>query len=269
MKLTCDDLSTDLHYYIDNELDEAARAELEAHLSGCSSCHNKVQFHLRLKQEIKRQAAPERAPDALRAKIMASIAAESAAKQTSAPALPAMPRSRAARVSMAAAAAAATILVVVLPAFTIAPAASDQLPIIKQTVDWHRGDFPLDIQTSDAAQASRWFRDKVDFPVRLPRFDVGRARLIGARLANVQDRRAVYALYEVDGGQRVSVMLFHGDGLEVPSDKVQTIADHEVALIPSNGFDVAVLQDQGITYTFTSDLPDAAFVSLMSDSLRR
>lgn len=268
MKLTCDDLSAHIHYYIDNELDEAERAELEAHLSECSSCRNQVEFHLRLKQEIKRQISAERAPDALRSKILASLSDESAqvAKRAHTAQLP---RSRAARASLAAAAAAATILLLVLPGFTIAPAASDQLPVIKQTVDWHRGDFPLDIQTSDASQASKWFRDKVDFPVRLPRFDVGRARLIGARLANVQDRRAVYALYEVDGGSRVSVMMFHGDGLEVPSDKIHNIADRDIALMRSHGFDVALLQDQGITYTFTSDLPDAAFVSLMQDSLRR
>jgi mycothiol system anti-sigma-R factor len=265
MKLTCDDLSAHLHYYIDNELDEAERAELETHLSECSSCRTQVEFHLRLKQEIKTQIAAERAPEALRSRILGALSEETALRKPA----PVSPRSRIARASLAAAAAAATILLLVLPGFTIAPAASDQLPVIKQTVDWHRGDFPLDIQTSDSVQASRWFRDKVDFPVRLPRFDVGRARLIGARLANVQDRRAVYALYEVDGGQRVSVMMFHGDGLTIPSDKIKTIADHDIALMRSHGFDVAVLQDQGITYTFTSDLPDADFVSLMSDSLRR
>jgi anti-sigma factor RsiW len=267
MKLTCDDLHTQIHYYIDHELDEAERVELEAHLFDCPSCRAKVEAFSSLKQSIKTHASCQ-APDALRSNIMAALAAADHAAPPPAP-FWSLPRSPISTLPLAASLAIAATLLLVLPAFTIAPASSSQHPAIKQAVDWHRGDLPLDVKTADSHHASRWLRDKVDFPVRLPRFDVGRARLLGARLAHVQDRRAVYALYEVDGGARLSVMMFHGEGFEVPSDKVRELEGRDVALMRAQGFDVAVVQDQGVTYTFTSDLPDADFLSLMRDSLRR
>jgi hypothetical protein len=66
----------------------------------------------------------------------------------------------------------------------------------------------------------------------------------------------------------MSVMMFRGDGLEVPSDKVRKISGRDVALMNANGYEVAVMQDNGVTYTVTTELDKTQFVSLMEEALK-
>ena len=140
--------------------------------------------------------------------------------------------------------------------------------MVENTVEWHSGDFPIEVTGPQPREVARWFRGKVDFPVRLPTFKSKSVRLIGGRIAHVNNRRAAYALYDVDGA-RLSVMIFHGDDLKVPGDKVRHVSGRDVAVLNSRGYEVAVLQDDGITYTMTSDLPEEEMLELVGTSLQR
>lgn len=263
MKLTCEDFTPFVDAYIDDELDAIDRAEFEAHVERCDACRAAVELQVQISAEIRSQGEQVRAPERLRSNILAALEQEAAAQPAPA-ASPGTTLRR--RGMMAAPIAAALLLTLLLPAFTIAPASSTQLPIVEQTVDWHRGDYPLEISGPDATYVSRWFLGKVDFPVRLPQFED--ARLLGARIAHVQDRRAAYVLYEIDGA-RMSVMMFHGDGLEVPGDKVRTLAGRDIALMNTNGYEVAVMQNNGITYTLTTELDEERFLDVMAGALKK
>lgn len=263
MKLTCDDFAPFIDTFIDGEFDELEQAEAQAHLDDCEQCRQRVEQQARFKQHFKASLSAERAPEHLRLNINKLLEQELAQQKSATP--------NAARQYglIAAPLIAALSLAFILPSFTIAPAASSQqLPIVTQPVEWHRGNYPLEIQSSQPQEITRWFSDKVDFPVRIPQLQDKDAKLVGARLAHIQDRRAAYLLYDVRGA-RLSVMMFQGDGLTVPSDKVRKIADRDVALINAKGYDVAVMQNQGITFTMTSELPEASFISMMEASLRR
>lgn len=163
--------------------------------------------------------------------------------------------------------AAVLLLAFALPSFTVAPAKSGQLPVVEQTVDWHVGNYPIEVTGPDSARVTQWFRNKVDFPVRLPKFANREVNLLGGRIAHVQDRRAAYLLYEVDGS-RMSVLVFNGEGLTIPSDKIRQVEGRDVAVLNNKGYEVAVLQDSGVTYTITSELPEDAFIDLVASSLR-
>lgn len=266
----CDDFKPFIDTYIDEEFDERDRAEFEAHMAHCEACRREVEFQAQFKLELREQLGAERAPDGLRQSIMGALEQEAASQ--AAGRREASRRAHHARIKragiMASPLVAALCVVLFLPAFTIAPATSGQLPMVEQTVDWHRGNLPLEIRGSQPEDVARWFSGKVDFPVRPPHFPHERAELIGARIANVQDRRAAYLLYEV-GGARMSVMMFQGDGLKVPGDRVRELAGRDVALMNAHGYEVAVVQDSGITYTVTTDLSQPEFVKLMEEALER
>lgn len=287
--MTCEDFIPFIDAYIDQEFDEREHAEMEVHLSMCDECRERVEFELKLKRELK-ACLEEKAPDSLRDRIFREIEIQA----TSAP-LPAeaevarvitMPtpspedsesdlgstqptRSRGfmRAASILAPLAAAVALVFVLPSFTVAPAKSGQLPVVEQTVDWHVGNYPIEVTGPDAARVTQWFRNKVDFPVRLPQFADRQANLLGGRIAHVQDRRAAYLLYEIDGA-RMSVLVFNGDGLTIPSDKIRQVEGRDVAVLNNKGYEVAVLQDRGVTYTITSELSEDAFLDVVASSLR-
>ncbi|MEL6182738.1 MAG: zf-HC2 domain-containing protein, partial [Myxococcota bacterium] len=100
------------------------------------------------------------------------------------------------------------------PADAVAEGSAQDLdpePIVAEAVSWHRRDLPVDVVGPSDKRVKRWFDDKVNFPVRLPRFDrdrSGRVNLLGARLSNVRDRQAAYVVYEANGS-KLSVMVFN------------------------------------------------------------
>ena len=236
MKLTCDETTAFVDAYLDDEFDAQERAEFEAHIDSCEACRSHVELQLEFKRRFKTTLSEERAPEHLRENILVALQAEVGVSTES--------RGIRRYGMIAAPLAAALAAVLILPALTIAPAASDTPPAIAQAVDWHQRDFPLEIRTADPAEVSAWFDGKVDFPVRPPSFAASNGKLIGARLANVEDQRAALVAYEVDG-KKLSVIMFHGDQLEVPSDRITSIADHNVALMNSSGYGVALMHDSG------------------------
>ncbi len=268
MKLNCDDITPFIDAYLDGEFEERECAEFEAHLSHCEECRAEFDFQRKFKRQLKQSLAETKAPESLRGNIMALLEEEATQQQAEQTRQTRHSRLRTAGF-LGAPLAAALAAVFLLPAFTIAPATSSQLPIVEQTVDWHRGDYPLEVASPEAQDISEWFLGKVDFPVRPPQFHSAKhVELVGARIAHIQDRRAAYVLYDVDGA-RLSVMMFEGDGLEVSSENIKNIAGTDVALSRANGYEVAVMQNNGVTYTLTTELDESNFVTLMEDALAK
>jgi mycothiol system anti-sigma-R factor len=59
-------------YYLDNELTEDDVVEVRLHLDGCGPCHDAYDVQKAIKSLVARSCA-ERAPDALKAKVLYSI----------------------------------------------------------------------------------------------------------------------------------------------------------------------------------------------------
>ncbi|MFB6262136.1 MAG: hypothetical protein ABEL76_00735, partial [Bradymonadaceae bacterium] len=81
-----------------------------------------------------------------------------------------------------------------------------------------------------------------------------------------RNRRAAYVSYRADGSD-LSVMVFRGEGLRVPTERIREIGGREVAVLSNDGYGVAVMQNDGITYTMTSDLRREKLVDLVSNTL--
>lgn len=263
MKTTCDDLAPFIDAYVDAEIDGSELSAFEVHLHDCAECHQKVEAQLAFKRQLKSALSSQtRAPEALRANIMSLIEQEQQVSQQSVRRFP--------RTGMILAPAAVALVASALAfpsLLTVAPAAAERAPIATQTIEWHKGNLPLEVK-GDAKAVTSWFNGKVDFPVRLPRLAHKEATLLGARLAHVQNKRAAYVLYDIQG-TRMSVLMFEGKDVKVPVDKVRSIAGHDVAMMNNNGYEVAVLQDDGVTYSMASELPREEFTKMMEASLSR
>jgi anti-sigma factor RsiW len=260
--MNCQEFKLFTDAYVDGEFSDRERADFEAHVRDCEECRAEVEAKICFKEQFKGCMGEEKAPAALRERIGQEIDEVERERRRQSPI-------RRLAVVGAPLAAAAALVIWFLPQLTtVTPAKSEQVPAVENTIDWHRGDFPIEVTGPHSQDVARWFRGKVDFPVRLPTFQSEHVRLIGGRIAHVKDRRAAYAQYEVDG-TRLSVMIFHGDDLKVPGDKIRQVAGRDIAVLNSHGYEVAVLQDDGITYTMTSDLPEEELLELVGTSLKR
>lgn len=267
MKLTCDDFTPFIDAYIDDEFDERERVEMESHLNHCLECRHRVVFQMKFKQQFRQVLSQDKVPEPLKNDILASLKEEAVMQHRVLERSTFVSRMR--RVGfMVTPIAAAMCIMFLLPAFTVAPATSGALPVVEHTVDWHQRNYPLEVQSPSAKVISNWFHGKVDFPVRLPQFPGKKVFIQGCRIAHVLDRRAAYVLYNVDG-TRMSVLMFQGDGLKVPGHTIRKIQQRDVAFMNAHGYNVAVMRNDGVTYAMTTALPEAKFIEIMKDSLKR
>lgn len=144
----------------------------------------------------------------------------------------------------------------------VAGYASFASPVVGESVAWHRRSVPVEVVGPDANTVRRWFSDKVSFAVNVPEFN-GPARLLGGRLSHVRQYEAAYLLYEVNGS-KLSVMLFDAGELDNDADfKTKTFVDN------SNGYNVAIREKSGVTYTFTSDMNAEELAELVDGTMSR
>ena len=263
--MSCNDFRPFLGAYIDDEVDEREAAEFESHLDSCGACRAELETQLRIKRTMQQALGDDAAPEELKERVLAGMSEIDAEREGDEPT---SSRSR----PLAALAAAiplmlgVSVILWLMPSLTVAPVESGQPPVVENTVDWHRQAFPVEVPGPDRSHVATWFDGKVEFPVRIPEFKKEGVRLVGGRIAHVQDRRAAYLSYQVNGA-RMSVMIFHGEGVKVPSSRIREVGGHEVALFNNHGYEVAVLQDGGLTYTLTSELAENELLDVVVSSI--
>jgi len=132
---------------------------------------------------------------------------------------------------------------------------SDAAPeaVIEETLDWHRRKLPMEVTGPSSDTVRGWFRGKVDFPVRLPAFDDPQVAVLGGRLAKVGDQRAALVTLEVKH-RKMSMMVFPEKGLE-EHRFISKRPRPRMVMRSASGYNVAILSDGDIAYSFVSDLP--------------
>lgn len=64
----CNSVVQELYTFLDGELTDGRRVQIERHFTGCTDCHEVVEFHASLKMTISAKCQ-EAVPDALRRRI--------------------------------------------------------------------------------------------------------------------------------------------------------------------------------------------------------
>lgn len=275
--MDCGEFQRFVHAYIDGEFEPEDAEPLEEHASTCDTCRQLAEREASFRHHIKQTYTSEPAPEELRRRLAAVLEARDAMALAAA-APPALVVSRAAPrwrrlewvIGPALALAAALVLVVLARGAFEAPAApqatpdaaASSAPIIAEAVTWHRRNLPIEVTGPSTVRVRHWFDGKVDFPVRLPEFDrqeTGAVNLLGARLGHVKERQAAYVVYEVQGN-KMSVIAFDGRDLVATQrpDRGQPIVFEN-----AGGYNVALVEDNGITYSITSELPRADMEKLV------
>lgn len=66
--ISCDEALQHLFAYLDRELDERSRGEMEQHLHRCRSCYSRAEFEKRLKERL-RATGHDELPATLAARV--------------------------------------------------------------------------------------------------------------------------------------------------------------------------------------------------------
>lgn len=67
-EVDCNAVVSELYTFLDGELTDGRRVQIERHFTGCTDCHEVVEFHASLKMTISAKCQ-DAVPDALRQRI--------------------------------------------------------------------------------------------------------------------------------------------------------------------------------------------------------
>lgn len=252
IQLDCTDFKKYLDAYFDEELDDAERAEFDAHVALCSDCRRhyeqRVWFQGAVRPAMRRPCrlstdARQRMSESLRGE--AKLIRRRRTVRQMARIVPAM-------------AAAGAIFLLVTPLTGFVPA-----PVVDEAVSQHIDRAPVDLPTPEAPEVEEWFADRLSFRLEAPRFRTERAVLLGGRMTRVafpdtERRSAAHLTYSV-GRHKVSVLVFPAQGLPV-NELAKTVHAKQ-------GYRVMLYRKGDIAYAVTSDLPEREMVSLLGPSI--
>ena len=261
-RMNCADLQKFAEAYVDGEFVDPELIELEAHLAECEDCARSVATQHAFRQFLKSSIPEVEAPEHLHEAISVAISAPNDAR------LALAPRSL---IGLAA----ALFITFMIPGLLRQNRVDDtfayesSMPVIEASVDWHRRSLPVEVTGPDAEMVSLWFSDKVDFPVYLPQFDTVQAsNVLGGRLTYLNNQSAAHVVYDV-AGTKVSVIMFENNGdLDVPRRKQEQVGE-DYFRSSSSGYNVALFDNNGVTYSITTDLPRQTFNRLVSNTVFR
>ncbi|HTI87723.1 MAG TPA: anti-sigma factor [Alphaproteobacteria bacterium] len=180
-----------LHAYLDGELDAANTVHFEDHLETCALCRTELERQREMRRAIRGPGVAHAAPDDLRRRIEAAIAAETGIAE---PAPLPKPRSSWWPTAGALALAASLALFLALP--QPGPAIQEQL--VDSHVHSLLAQHLTDVQASDQHTVRPWFSGKVD--VAPPAVDLAHEGfpLVGGRLDYVGNRVVAAMVYKRD-----------------------------------------------------------------------
>ena len=266
----CEDIRGRLTLYLDNELQGAERASVEAHLSECESCAAVFARELNFLNSVRESGPLHVAPPVLRERVEAVLNEG----QVSPAPLPVAKAPRHAARFRWVVAVAAGLLVVLLPVLVwrVVRQPGGTLPAVRQpssfalmAAETHlrrtRGQLPLEMESASPNDISEWFSNKVDFSVKLPNYQESSGQeklytLEGARLVNFQTDYAAYVAYRMKA-RPISLVITSDSVASRPSGGEEIASKgllfHYNAI---DGLKVITWSDRGLTYALVSDLEE-------------
>ncbi|WP_433930117.1 anti-sigma factor [Sorangium cellulosum] len=268
---SCAQFEYALSAYVDGELDPDHAVDLESHLVQCPPCFEQVKVLRSLRASLKRSKPPA-CPNALRARVAASIAHEHA--REAAQSFEARPRLMHRGYAAALAVAAGVVFMVgVTRQRAAAPPPEAAKSPTKMEADAARAESveillddlvtqhaqPLPPETTNPEDLPR-FDPFVGVPVRRPEFQSMAVNFMGARVHAMRDRRAALLQYVVRGNHRVTVYLFNSRAVPVqkaqPILQPRVVRERPVYVGKINGYSVVAAERSGVGYALASDLGD-------------
>jgi anti-sigma factor RsiW len=188
-----------LSAFVDGELELADARQVEAHLGDCAECRSEHAALLQTIDTLHRQLPSLRAPEALRARVVAGLPRQQHVPVAPSPS--AMPRAgRGVRTRQWLAAAAVVLLSAT--AYTLGrldPSGRDasmQEAVVAAHVRSLQAGHLTDVVSTDEHTVKPWFTGKLDFSPIVQRFDSAGYTLVGGRLDYVNGHQAAALVYQ-------------------------------------------------------------------------
>ena len=267
-----------LDAYVDGEFESRETAEVEAHLSSCPGCSNRAAMQASYKEAVRRANAAPGAPVHLREQIRTALAdpaaydrlglEDEASRQQPSGRWWTGPKG----IATAAAVAGAAVWFMAggldRPVFS-GRSRSPAPPMVEDGVALHARTLPLDFVSPDSNDVQKWLQGKVDFGVRLPKFEQA-AAVQGVRLSTVHARQAAAVAYSVPRAESRRVTLLIVDDPDAKMTGVaRRVADREVFVSHSRGFNVVSWRKDEIVYSLISDLDERDVLELVKTAQER
>ncbi len=250
--MNCQEFEIALHPYVDGELSVSEMTAAEAHAAECRRCSALARQEREFRQLLRRQPR-EAAPAALRASIRASLRRQ-ARRPVARPWLV---------VPTLAVAAAALLVVALLPAFRSAPSLVAEL--VDKHIAYAQLERPAELASSDPAEIAEWFRARASLRVIVPDYSPAGIRLVGARIADADERKAAYLLYE-KGHTLLSVFMLRTERAE-PSGRRVAFRGHDYVTAERKGYRTVAWADGQSLFGLVSSLDYDALLEC-ADRLR-
>ena len=239
--MNCREFGAQLEPYVDGELGVSETLVADAHATECARCRGLAQGAREFRQLLRRQPR-ETAPPEFRTRIVARIR-RSSRVSTLRPWL------------IVPVAVAAMLLIAVLAGSRLfAP----QPEVIAQLVDKHIAyaqlEAPAEFASSDQRAVRDWFVQHAGLRVTVPDYSPAGIRLVGARIADLDERRAAYVLYE-KGHTLLSVFIApaSGERMELAGTRV-AYRGHEYVTREQKGYRTVSWRDGQAVFGLVSML---------------
>jgi len=190
--MDCQKFQEYLYLFLDREIDENLKLEIEKHLQKCPVCSLELEKERNFGHVLKTHLIKDKAPFALRETVVEQL--ERSKRKFS---------WRHIFVRQLAPSFAVLVIVVAVFLNLWPPSRDNTFPVFSEAVENHleylRGIYPLEFQTDDIKEALAWFRGKTDFAVTPPHINLSKVHLVGGRLVHLKDKKSAYFLLEKDG----------------------------------------------------------------------
>ena len=273
----CNEIMTQMAFYLDDELRGDERAAVETHLRACAPCREMLEGERRFLQTVRSARPLYQASPGLRARVE-EVLSEAPSTHAASPELHQRIERSLSRTGHAAAwpltgrrlpvavALALALLAGIWGLVEYTNRVRPRLPseFARMAVDTHerylRGQLPLEIASSVPEEISTWFAGKVSFGVKLPNYQEisGQEKLYhleGARLVGYKKDYAAYVAYQMQ--RRQISLVVTSDSVARPSGGEEITSKGITFHYDSiDGLKVITWSDRGLTYALVSDLEE-------------
>lgn len=250
--MNCSEIRARLHAYVDGGLTASGIVEVDGHCMECRQCAALASAERDFRQLLRRQPRVA-ASSELRARVLRGVRREAI-----------IAKGRWWLPLSAIAVAAAIVAAVLLPARTTAPLVAD---LVDKHIAYAQIERPAEFASTDPTEVGEWFRSRAGMRVTVPDYSPSGIHLAGARLAEAQERKTAYLLYE-RGRTLLSVFMVPVSVIEETSPgRRVSYRDHDYLAYERKGFRTISWTDGQAVYGLVSVLDYDALLEC-ADRLR-